>query len=485
MVRFWLCVLIRLGVIGSVVAALAPNRLAERPMTAVTVFAQPQDVRSRIQDVLRYTGVANAPPVDLARMAELWMRAQDPGLAVGERRLVFRELLAIYAKLHGRDVSAHPEALDFFAQFAVTLFEGGGRMDLTLPEPRAKPIGTYLHVDTQGRGPTPLLLISDLGTDGRKVYASFAGRQAAAYTMHIVTLPYSGAARPLPWPETLDYTARPWVNAIERELLALIDQPRMRGITVVGTSAGGYFAARLALLRPKQIRAAVLVNVLVSTSMRSQHDPDAPVLLSERLLRVKSAPPAPQLFPVAPLPAPDELRRLIADPKSMHPTGRNWMAFAVKDPAVSTAWTFDALSSGFLVPSLEYTQELTSTDLTEQMNDLAVPMLAIGSWHDEGSPLTSFPAVSQWEEIKLRYPKVPLTVAVVENTRHYISADAAEEFDRALADFIGGRSVHVKTRGIVPRSSPDASVMQSVAAAQVERTDASGARVRTKPPDLP
>ena len=88
--------------------------------------------------------------------------------------------------------------------------------------------------------------------------------------MHIVTLPYAGDARPLPWPEKLDYAARPWLSQIERELLAMLDQPRMKGVTVVGTSAGGYFAARLALLRPKQVRAAVLVNALVNTSMRAR-----------------------------------------------------------------------------------------------------------------------------------------------------------------------------------------------------------------------
>jgi hypothetical protein len=44
--------------------------------------------------------------------------------------------------------------------------------------------------------------------------------------MDIVTLPYAGAARPLPWPERLDYAARPWLNRIERELLALVDAPR-------------------------------------------------------------------------------------------------------------------------------------------------------------------------------------------------------------------------------------------------------------------
>src|SRR5438034_2325252 len=219
----------------------------------------------------------------------------------------------------------------------------------------------------------------------------------------------------------------------------------MKGITLLGTSAGGYFAARLALLRPKQVRAAVLVNALVSTSQRSPGDPDAPATPAERLSRVKSVAPTPQLFPAAPVPPPEQLRRLIADPNSTHPTARNWMAFAVKDPAVSRAWTFEALSAGFLVPSLEYSWELSSTDLTDQAADLSVPALAMGSWHDEGSPVASPPSISQWEEMKLRYPAIPLTVVSFDDARAYISADAPAEFDRALADFLAGRPVRGKT----------------------------------------
>ena len=121
------------------------------------------------------------------------------------------------------------------------------------------------------------------------------------------------------------------------------------------------------------------------------------------------------------------------------------MAFAVKDMAVSRAWTLEALSGGFFIPSLEYGWELTSTDLTEQMKALAVPVLAMGSWHDEGSPAPNAPSISQWEEMKLLYPAIPLTVVAFDDTRAYISADAPEAFDRALADFIAGRPVHGKT----------------------------------------
>ena len=83
----------------------------------------------------------------------------------------------LYNKLQGRDLSSRPQVLDGLTQFVTTTFEGGGRMDLTLPEPRGKPAGNYLHVETRGRGPTPLLLISDLGVDGRNLYDSFTQRQ--------------------------------------------------------------------------------------------------------------------------------------------------------------------------------------------------------------------------------------------------------------------------------------------------------------------
>lgn len=434
---------------------------------AATLSAQPEDVRARMAEVLRYSGVENPARDDVGRMADLWSRAQQPGLAGDERRLAFRDMYLLYAKLHGRDLAARPETLDRPAQFAAATFDGGGRMDLSLPEPRGTPSGNYLHVETRGHGPIHLLLISDLGVDGLKLYDSFQQRQGAAYTMRIVTLPFAGRARSLPWPEKLDYAKRPWVSQIERELLALVDQPRMKGVVIVGTSAGGYFAARLALLRPKQVRALVLVNALVNISMRALNEPDAPAPLAQRLLLMKSVAPTPQLFPVAPVPPPEALRRLIADQNSTHPTARNWMAFAVKDAAVSRAWTFDALTGGFFIPSLEYRWELTTTDLTDEMKDLAVPALAMGSWHDEGSAAGNAPCVSQWEEMKLLYPSIPLDVVAFDDTRHYISADAPEEFDRAIADFLARRRVHGKTGYTLPRTSPRASVMQAVGGAEI------------------
>jgi hypothetical protein len=176
---------------------------------ALALSAKPQDVQARTaprQDdarirmaaLLDYSGIVRPAPDDVSRLAELWTRAQQPGLAQDERRQAFRDLYLHWARLHGRDLTARPQALDGLAGFATIVFEGGGRMDLALPEPRGKPAGSYLHVETRGSGQTPLLLISDVGVDGRKLYDSFAERQGRHYTMHIVTLPWAGAARPLP-----------------------------------------------------------------------------------------------------------------------------------------------------------------------------------------------------------------------------------------------------------------------------------------------
>jgi pimeloyl-ACP methyl ester carboxylesterase len=432
-----------------------------------SVGAEPVGVKAQMAEVLRYTGLERPADEDVARMAEFWTRAQEKGVTADDRRAAFRDMFALYAKLHGRDLSGTPRAMDGIARFATGIVEGGGRMDLRLPAPRGTPSGSYLHVETRGTGPIPLLLISDLGVDGRKLYASFARRQHQAYTMHIVTLPWAGAARPLPWPERLDFAARPWLTWIEQELLAILDRPGMNGVTVIGTSAGGYFAARLGLERPKQIRAVVLAHALVRSPMRSLSDPDRPASMEERLARLTSVTPTPQLFPYAAPPTADELRRLIADPASTHPTARNWMAFAVKDASVSREWTFEALSGGFFVPSSEYMFEMLSTDLTGPLGDLSVPMLAMGTWHDEGSPVQSPPNLSQWEEMRLRHPDIPLSVVSFDDTRAYVSADAPEEFDRALADFLAGRAVRGKIGYHLPRTSSRATIMQSVAGTDV------------------
>ena len=92
-----LSILIRAGV---VLLAVAPLDLS----------AQPENVQARMAELLRYTGIENPTEPDVARMADLWTRAQRTDLAREERRLAFRDMYLIYARLHGRDLTNRVEA---------------------------------------------------------------------------------------------------------------------------------------------------------------------------------------------------------------------------------------------------------------------------------------------------------------------------------------------------------------------------------------
>ncbi|HWT02823.1 MAG TPA: alpha/beta hydrolase [Pyrinomonadaceae bacterium] len=396
--------------------------------------------RARMIKLLDYVGLQKTAPADVDKMVELWGAASRPGLSADERTAAFRDLYLQFNKLQGVDLSGRPQAVTALAQRAAAFAQGGGRFDLRLPEPRGSVSGDYIHVETSGRGPLSLLLIADAGVDGRELYRSFVERNKDRYRFHVVTLPGAGRARPQPWPEVFDLTRRPWLNNIEQSLLRLVGKSAREGkLVVVGTAIGGYFAARLALLKPERVRAVILVNAQVNVPMRSPDSPDRPATLQERLAQMKGFVP-PQLFPSADVPGDrGEIKRLLDDPASTNPSVKNWMAFAVKDEALSKRWTLEALAGGFLMRGVRYGSEIRTTDLTEDFARLSVPTLAMSALPDAKSPLAGAAVGhTQWAEIKRLYPSIPLTLVTFADTRSYISEDAPAEFDRALSNFLSG-----------------------------------------------
>ncbi len=401
-----------------------------------------ETIRDRMIKLLGYVELEKkVTQTDVDRMVELWSRAARPGLSLDDRTAAFRDLFAQYRKLHGMDSSSRSQAAAAaVAQRAATLFQAGGRLDLRLPEPRGPISGDYIHVETRGCGPLSLLLIADAGVDGQELYRSFIERNKDRYRMHVVTLPGAGKARPQPWPETFDPTRRPWLNNIEGSLVRLVEKEARGKLIVMGTAIGGYFAARLALLKPEKVRAAVLVNAQVNVPLRSLTSPDRPATLQERVALLKTYAPSPQLFPFADVPRDRaEIKKLLDDPKSTHPAVKNWMAFAVKNEALSKQWTLEALASGFFMRGVRYGAEIQTTDLTEDFGRLSVPTLAMSALPDSKSPLAGAAVgAAQWAEIKRLYPSIPLTLATFADTRSYISEDSPEEFDRALSNFLSG-----------------------------------------------
>lgn len=101
-----------------------------------------------------------------------------------------------------------------------------------------------------------------------------------------------------------------------------------------------------------------------------------------------------------------------------------------------------------------------SLHLTEDLKNLKVPLLVIPAVRDYESPPNIF-AYPQWSDIKARHPNILLTVVPFENTRGYINEDAPQELDRAIADFIAGKTdIKGKNSKLSERLSPRASVTQ-------------------------
>ena len=347
--------------------------------------ASGQDGRALLVAALRYSGIEQPPAGELLdKLAASWCKAQEPALSLENRQQALAEMFAALSEIRGRPVT-NLHMFDGLASYAAGTIQNGARMNLSLPEPRG-PIGdAKLDIQKFGNGPIPVVMIGDLGVDGRAMYRTFAERNSDKYSVYVVTLPGAGSSPELPWPEKLDYSAMPWLNAIQRALVSYLDTWK-KPVVLVGSSGGGYFAARLAVERPQAVRAVVLVNALVNNPLRSRAKTDAPAALTERLTLIRNRASMPQLFPAGEVPSRAEIERLLGDPSSKNPAVQNWMAFAVRNETVSKRMTTDALASGFFLPGIRYGAELTATDLTESFGALKVPTLVMGSFYDDASP---------------------------------------------------------------------------------------------------
>lgn len=423
--------------------------------------------RVLLVEILRYSGLEQRPADDLLdKLAASWCKAQEPALKQEDRQQAMREMYGVLAEVRGQPLSNR--VTSSLAGMAASAIQNGARMDLKVPARRG-PIGeAQLGIQKYGSGSIPVLMIADLGVDGRQMYRSFVERNRHKYSVVVLTLPGAGSIPQLPWPEHLDYSATPWLNAIEHALANYLDTWK-KPVVLVGTAAGGYFAARLALERPQSVRAAVLINALVNVPLRSRSSPDAPAPLTERIAVVRSRVSAPQFFPAADMPPRSEVERLLSDSSSKNPTVRNWMAYALKNDALSKRLTADALASGFFLPGIRYGAELMATDLTESCKRLKTRMLVMASFYDDGSPAQGSPTVAQWEEVKLRYPQVPLTTLSFADARAYLTEDSPAEFDRDFDAFLRGHPpIGTSTWVHQARPSPRASAMQAIGKTEIQ-----------------
>jgi pimeloyl-ACP methyl ester carboxylesterase len=296
------------------------------------------------------------------------------------------------------------------------------------------PPGRFGHVEKLGHGPLPLILIPN--QEDWSVYKSFMERHAAQFTMYAVTLPGYGNTPPPPRPERMDFSQLAWWCNAEQAILNLIAEHKLVKPLLVGTMMGGYLAARVALHHPEQVRGAVLLNALVYAG--------EPQPLAERLRQAKqglAAFPSSELLPWSRRPPAEAVRQAIEQNPQALTQIKNW----AQDAEVAKQLVINATTNNHPLTA-RYLNELATTDLTDELKKLRVPLLVIPALPDKDSPYQGKVSLTQFEAVKAQQPALPLTIVPFEDVRSYILFEAATELGKAFEDFAAGRPVVGKRR---------------------------------------
>jgi len=424
------------------------------------------ETKAWVGDYLRYFKLdAQASAEEIEKITDLKLKILDPSISLPDRQAAYKELYGTLFRLTGFNVTdqALTGMTQNTAQATQKLLTGGPLKPVSRT---TTPLGQLGHIERLGRGPVPMILIADARTDWT-IYQSFMERNASKYTMYAVTLPGYGGTPPPPRPAVVDLTTTPWWDGIEQGVMQLIEKNRLNKPVIVGTQTSAYLAARFALRHPEKVRAAVLLNGLVYSPVRSFTNPDAPATLEERRNFIAKQPGAiGMLAELSPqfLPAKETVDEMMKAPtqaqtNTMLGTTRNLERG--KALFASTALNSDPRA-------YRYGAEVLFNDLSAGFKNLSVPVLSITPVPDDSSPSQGSPASAQWTELKLRYPAIPLTSVFFENTRNYITEEAPSELDRAVEAFLAGKPVEGRRgHSIASRPSPRGSAMQAIGATEV------------------
>jgi pimeloyl-ACP methyl ester carboxylesterase len=312
-----------------------------------------------------------------------------------------------------------------------------------------------------------MILLADVRADWT-IWQSFMDRNAERYTMYAVTLPGYGGTPAPPRPATLDLTKTPWWDGAEQGVLKLIETNRLSKAVVVGMPGSSYLAARLAIHHPDKVRAAVLMDGAVYAPFRSIANPDHPATLAERPQVMMRQPGSigmlQEMFLPMLLTSRESAEARVKALPLPQITGNLPNVDRAREIATNAA-------AGSDPRAYRYNVEFFSSDLSAELKNLKTPLLVLPALHDDNSPGQGGQTPSQWYEIKMRDPALPLTIALFENTRSYINEEAPKEFDQAIESFLAGKPVYGKrSKEIALRPSPRGESVQQIGATRVAIT---------------
>lgn len=299
------------------------------------------------------------------------------------------------------------------------------------------------HVERRGQGPVLLVLIAG-APFGWRAWEGFMERNAERYTMFAVTpAGYDGTPPPaMPEKEHEDHAERPWTEALMADLVALLTKesaaPNARGpAVVVGHHLmSDYYAVRLAYEHPALVRGVVAVAGSASFPVgQGSADPET----RARFVRENRAPffrtVAQETWNANTFPA----RSLSLDPEH----GRALYAAQIAVPIATQVRYYLEYMTDELEPNIQFVQApMLSLQVvpTWSLDNVSQPMKdqlvkRFGSL-EEAAKQVRFGG--SWDTLAARAKPGQVTQQVLPNAGLFLMDDAAEAFDRAVAEFVAG-----------------------------------------------
>jgi pimeloyl-ACP methyl ester carboxylesterase len=303
-----------------------------------------------------------------------------------------------------------------------------------------------------GNGKVPLIVIADFDAD-EHLYTEMANLMKDRFSVYIITLPGTSGTPPLRWPGINTVVNTTWWQGVEAGIVKYIKENGISKPIIAGTMSSGYLTTKLAVNYPHLFSKAIIFNTLVYAPMPSLSNADIEADFSERQSRVRKSLLTfwMELVPNYPPTAPETTMSNL----SKNPQIISSALFYTRDTTKARS-LISVQANKYSKVKLRYLNELQATDLSINLQHLTIPLLVVPTVYDDKSGTSAITAgYTQWEEMQLKYPKIPLQIYPIYDTRSYATLDKPELCASIILNFMNGISQEkYSSKEIKNRKSP-------------------------------
>ena len=378
------------------------------------------DSQDNVYNIFRYLKIPQTEAA-LHRVTSLILQVEDVKGSESERVQDFKKLMFELSELMHLDTIGLNR---YFSSWGRRIVRDSTQVFETIKFGSLnKPV--LLEAIKIGTGKTPVILIPEFRKNW-KVYKEFAEQNANKFTFYALTLPGYNGTEILPLPSEYDLHQRVWLDKVVEEVKRLIVEKGLKRPIVMGAlNAGTYVGVNLANKYPNLISGVISLNGTIN------EDIGVPgIVEADRAKNVNSSfsNVVGHLLYRKKISEPSIAERLKQKISPRHP---------IYYYTLDTVKVKEVLRMHLSFPSIteRYNVEWLTTDLTDDIIKLKVPMLVLYGQYDLAWPFAPDTGWQQWKDFKSSNPNAMVELAEIKNTRLILVLDKPADVAQQLLSF--------------------------------------------------